>query len=579
MNKKVIGFLLAVPALMGLGLTSCSDESSIADKVTAQEKLVNVTLTAQISNQTRASFEPDKAVLKFSWELEDEIQVVNAANGKYLGKLTVSEVKKDPRVCSFKGSLAIPTGKVKLNFFYLGKEGKASFGDGLTLNDFPVDFSTQNGEAHFEKNDILISTGEFENVENGNLGMINFDRDFAYGRFILKYNGEEVDLNGKSVTISANTGKLYNKASLNFQNAAYAFEEGNITVTPSTNDFYVSFFPTEAVNLKFVIEDFDGTKGNNLLANTYYTANTDGDPIVVEMRHSDGTDDEKTFKLIYDPNYTPTSDINKVYTKDRVGSAEFTVQTYDLFTREGYEIVGWNTEANGSGTAYAAGETLTITLPALEQTLYAQWKETEYNWQFVWVDDTAFGENAVTYGKKLESGSAPHTLQSAFATDLPSSKWYNNMVKDGYTFLGWEYNGKMVSKNGNTYKSSDVVAQKGSETVNVDGRDCYQVFIYAKWEKATYDLVVNCYKNDGTNSKTIDRVLNKTLPQTVTADNWDVPTRTGYKFVGWGMTPDATETITSVTFTTPDPINVYAIWKKDVSGGSIVAPGAGGSDY
>lgn len=549
MNKKVIGFLLAVPALMGLGLTSCSDESSIADKVTAQEKLVNVTLTAQISNQTRASFEPDKAVLKFSWELEDEIQVVNAANGKYLGKLTVSEVKKDPRVCSFKGSLAIPTGKVKLNFFYLGKEGKASFGDGLTLNDFPVDFSAQNGEAHFEKNDILISTGEFENVENGNLGMINFDRDFAYGRFILKYNGEEVDLNGKSVTISANTGTLYNKASLNFQNAAYAFEEGNITVTPSTNDFYVSFFPTEAVNLKFVIEDFDGTKGNNLLANTYYTANTDGDPIVVEMRHSDGADDEQTFKLIYAPNYTPTSDVNKVSTKNRVGSADFTVQTYDLFAREGYEIAGWNTEADGSGTAYAAGETITITFPDLEQTLYAQWKENTYDWTIIWKD-----EDKVYNTDKIEGKASPATYGTG--THKPADP-----VKEGYTFAGWTYEGKALPS-----------------TITLT-KDKLEIEIIAKWEKATYDLVVNCYKNDGTDSKTIDRVLNKTLPQTVTADTWDVPTRTGYKFVGWGMTPDATETITSVTFTTPDPINVYAIWKKDVSGGSIVAPGAGGSDY
>ena len=41
------------------------------------------------------------------------------------------------------------------------------------------------------------------------------------------------------------------------------------------------------------------------------------------------------------------------------------------FTRDGYKFTGWNTAADGSGTAYAAGETIT---PTGNITLYARWE-------------------------------------------------------------------------------------------------------------------------------------------------------------------------------------------------------------
>ena len=39
-------------------------------------------------------------------------------------------------------------------------------------------------------------------------------------------------------------------------------------------------------------------------------------------------------------------------------------------SRDGYVFAGWNTAADGSGTAYAAGATFTF---AADTTLYAQW--------------------------------------------------------------------------------------------------------------------------------------------------------------------------------------------------------------
>ncbi len=43
----------------------------------------------------------------------------------------------------------------------------------------------------------------------------------------------------------------------------------------------------------------------------------------------------------------------------------------NTFTREGYSFNGWNTAANGSGTAYADGATVTL---SVNTTLYAVWK-------------------------------------------------------------------------------------------------------------------------------------------------------------------------------------------------------------
>ena len=47
------------------------------------------------------------------------------------------------------------------------------------------------------------------------------------------------------------------------------------------------------------------------------------------------------------------------------------------FTRPGYKFIGWNTEPDGSGTAYPPDSSIVLTAPVT--TLYAQWKRTSYN--------------------------------------------------------------------------------------------------------------------------------------------------------------------------------------------------------
>ena len=77
-----------------------------------------------------------------------------------------------------------------------------------------------------------------------------------------------------------------------------------------------------------------------------------------------------TFVVEYDANGgsgTAPSD-GTAYTE----GAEVTVLDKGELTRTDYIFVGWNTSVDGSGTAYSPGDS--FTMPASDQTLYAQWE-------------------------------------------------------------------------------------------------------------------------------------------------------------------------------------------------------------
>jgi uncharacterized repeat protein (TIGR02543 family) len=89
--------------------------------------------------------------------------------------------------------------------------------------------------------------------------------------------------------------------------------------------------------------------------------------------------------------------------------------TGNAFTRTGYTFAGWNTAANGSGTAYANGASYPFTASA---TLYAQWTANTLT---------------VTYnsqgGSAISSGSTTTGGQIAASPGTPT--------RAGYTFNGW----------------------------------------------------------------------------------------------------------------------------------------------
>ena len=91
-----------------------------------------------------------------------------------------------------------------------------------------------------------------------------------------------------------------------------------------------------------------------------------------------------------------------------------TALTTNIFTRNGYAFSGWNSAANGSGTAYADGASYAF---AADVTLYAQWTINQYT---------------ITFNSNGGSAVSPITQNYGTVVAAPA-----NPTKAGYTFNGW----------------------------------------------------------------------------------------------------------------------------------------------
>ena len=566
MTNKFFGTKLLATALATFALASCQSESSLVEPSSNNRRDVELTVTAtkgELMTRTDINLSNDEKKLIKTWDLGDRIHVCES-NGAYVGYLDVTGLNEDHTQATFKGvvSLLDNDGKQTLSFVTLGKgmdEGyNAKSGKQMTAVEY--DFTNQTNPASVASlgdYDLMFTDCEVE-VKGGNATFVDLQlkREFAFGRFTLLYNDVPLQFDANTVvTIDTEAGDMKSGASIVFPKTVTPNRTTSLSITTNENDFYVRMVPgSEQGRIKFNVtvngEAYEGYSSSFLIEKNDFFRFNEGGPLPINVKRTDGSDDEHNFSLTYNANYGS----NDTWTDNQNGvglSFTYTLSEYGKIfdeTNEGYDFVGWNTSADGTGETLNPGSEYTVQYPDGTATLYAQWKQKEYNWQFIWVDELSFGDNAVTYGRKLESGEAPKTLQSAFPTDLPSSKWYNNMVKDGYTFLGWEYNGKMVGKNGNTYKSSDIVANKGTETVTVDGKEYYPVYIYAKWEKKTYEYtLIHEIEGDEARKESFT-VAEDPFEVSVVKNAPVVVAPAGYEFKGWAK-KGTTTIVTSVSFT------------------------------
>ena len=94
---------------------------------------------------------------------------------------------------------------------------------------------------------------------------------------------------------------------------------------------------------------------------------------------------------------------------------------YYEFARTGYHFTGWNTKADGTGDAYAAGATYTFTAAHNLETvkLYAQWEADTYTVSFNCNGGEACAPITVTYGEAYG-----RQLPACFVDGMQNLGWY-----------------------------------------------------------------------------------------------------------------------------------------------------------
>ena len=115
--------------------------------------------------------------------------------------------------------------------------------------------------------------------------------------------------------------------------------------------------------------------------------------------------------------------------------------------KAGYTFIGWNTSADGKGTSYQPGASITV---RENTTLYAQWKAKGYT---------------VKYDSDGGSTVADKNLKFADEVDVSATP-----TKDGYIFKGWYYN------------ESEVKDATYASLVN-DDESVQEITLKAKWQQ------------------------------------------------------------------------------------------------
>ena len=209
--------------------------------------------------------------------------------------------------------------------------------------------------------------------------------------------------------------------------------------------------------------------------------------------------------LSFEANYTANTYTVKFDKNGGEGSIDDQTFTYDIkqklsantFTKLGYTFAGWNTLANGTGTAYSNQEEVKNILTDGEITLYAQWTPNNYEIQFI-------GNHSDVTGSMSNLNMVYDT-----AASLPIVGY----SVDNYSFNGWntESNGS-----GTSYEN-------GAQVNNLATNGVFK--LYAQWKINTINV---SFETDG--GTDVDP-LEITVGDSITT--LPITTKENYIFKGW----------------------------------------------
>lgn len=224
--------------------------------------------------------------------------------------------------------------------------------------------------------------------------------------------------------------------------------------------------------------------------------------------------------------------------------------TKNLFSRSGYEFVGWNTRADGTGTSYADQQTITGITGNL--VLYAQWNKIPISYQIIYMKypygtegNTVWKTKTLTYEQTETTEGAPYTSSGytvAYSTNktadmstTPDTLTLSsvNTQTSAPAFERWllykEVNGTR-SYRGRSYAEGQTISRLTQTNGDV-------FYLYPSWNEANASVL---------------------LPQAACE---------GYGFLGWSETADGTGPVYTVgesdedgIYTSVKDTTLYAVW-------------------
>ena len=356
----------------------------------------------------------------------------------------------------------------------------------------------------------------------------------------------DVNQDGGNVTLYAKWEKAKYTATVKLNGGSY---------NGSTKDFTISKYPGEEISIGAPTRskhNFAGYKltmdNNDGDAPTSVTQSASGFKGIMQMGNFTLNAQWTPWKhtVRYDANAKNDTSVKGIpASQSKTANVDITLSS-DVPTRNGYTFLGWNTQADGKGTAYAAGAIYKNDQNGGTVTLYAQWTP--------WKHVLHYNKNVPTSSTSQTVSNMPVDQTKTFGQLMTIS----NLVptRKGYTFAGWytQSNGTGTKYN----PGSNYAADQNGGTVN----------LYAKWTPWTYNIKYDQNVKSTSSSKTVTDMpaaQTKTQEIDVTLSSM-TPKRNGYIFAGWSTSANGSVEYKPGSRFTKDldsngaSITLYAVW-------------------
>ncbi|MCI6692277.1 MAG: DUF5011 domain-containing protein [Clostridium sp.] len=332
----------------------------------------------------------------------------------------------------------------------------------------------------------------------------------------------------------------------------------NNSMTPDIND-YINVGFIEPINVN-IITDGNGTvSGGHSLAYKAWAATTIQEPGTITPNtgyrfvkytnadtdaifnfpfevNSDITIKAHFEKIIYTINLDSNGGNDGTKTSIEVAFDELiktglnSLTGDELPTRDGYKLVGWATNQDGSGLI-----TDTDRMGTSPITLYAVWEKIEYP---ITLNANGGIDGNTTSIEVAFDNKIKDALDLLKGDALPT--------KEGHKLVGWATN------------------QDGSGLItDANKMGASPMTLYAVWEKMEYTITLDANGGNAGNTTSIKVPFDESIKDSLNLLTGDeLPTRDGYKLVGWATNQDGSGLITDTDRMGAASITLYAVWDK-----------------